>query len=156
ASTATSAASALSHKPAAAVSLAPCSAQILLSPRPSQMSRRRSTCFHAGGENIARAPLAVAAGRRETHFSNERCSDWSELQLIRHGGARPKGSQANRLTGCLFHPCGFAPEGGAPTPTDVACSARRARLAHTPHAGSSAWHRSSTRRVAACSRGHAF
>jgi hypothetical protein len=24
------------------------------------------------------------------------------------------GSQANRLMGCLFHPCGFAPEGGAP------------------------------------------
>src|SRR5262249_47565263 len=32
-----------------------------------------------------------------------------------------------------IHPCGVAPEGGAPAPPDVACSARRARLSHTPH-----------------------
>jgi len=29
------------------------------------------------------------------------------------------GSQAHRLMGCLFHPCGVAPEGGAPAQVDV-------------------------------------
>jgi hypothetical protein len=34
--------------------------------------------------------------------------------LTVHGGSSPMGSQANRLMGCVFHPSGLAPEGGAP------------------------------------------
>jgi hypothetical protein len=43
--------------------------------------------------------------------------------LTLHGGSSPMGSQASSLMPCLFHPCGLAPEGGAPASTDVACIA---------------------------------
>src|SRR5262245_66181771 len=43
------------------------------------------------------------------------------------------GAQATRLTGCsVHHPRTGAPEGGAPAPTEVACSARRAHGSRTP------------------------
>src|SRR5262249_8946673 len=43
------------------------------------------------------------------------------------------GAQATRLTGCsVHHPRTGAPEGGAPAPTEVACSARRAHGSRPP------------------------
>src|SRR5262245_57486086 len=42
-------------------------------------------------------------------------------------------AQATRLTGCsVHHPRTGAPEGGAPAPTRVACSASRAHGSRTP------------------------
>src|SRR5690242_18033692 len=48
-------------------------------------------------------------------MGRERCvAAGTGMQLTLHGGLSPMGSQAHRLMGCLFHPCGLAPEGGAP------------------------------------------
>src|SRR5215831_10528617 len=67
------------------------------------------------------------------------------------------GAQATRLTGCsVHHPRTGAPEGGAPTPTEVACSVRRAHGSRTPPTLAPAPGTAPPRGVAAVPRGHAL